>query len=77
MSYPDLSNSINHPEFKRGWRAAAPLALPRASQIPLNILGAIIPDLQAEFAGGVVEIQLAFLYFTLAGALTFPIGRWP
>lgn len=79
MSYPDLSNSINHPEFKRGWRVLAAAAIGTAcgaSQIPLNILGAIVPDLEAEFGWGRGQIQLAFLYFTLAGALTFPIGGY-
>jgi OFA family oxalate/formate antiporter-like MFS transporter len=79
MSYTDLTNSINHPEFKRGWRVLAAAAIGTAcgaSQIPLNILGAIIPDLQSEFGWGRGEIQLGFLYFTLAGALTFPIGGY-
>jgi MFS transporter, OFA family, oxalate/formate antiporter len=64
-------------ELKRGWRilVAASLGVAcGAAQIPLNSLGAIVPAIQAEFGWGRGDIQWAFLYFTLAGALTFPLG---
>jgi MFS transporter, OFA family, oxalate/formate antiporter len=64
-------------ELRRGWKilVAASLGVAcGAAQIPLNALGALVPAIEADLGWGRGDIQWAFLWFTLAGAVTFPLG---
>ena len=72
-----MQESKPQSEILRGWKILVAASIGTAfgaSQIPLNSLGALIAPLEQEFGWGRGDIQLAFLYFTLAGALTFPFG---
>jgi MFS transporter, OFA family, oxalate/formate antiporter len=75
-----MNSSEKQPsEFARGWRVLVAAAIGTAcgaSAIPINTLGGVIQPIEAEFGWGRGDIQLAFLWFTFAGALTFPIGAY-